>query len=361
MIVFFCDSINSNTGWSSYLHNIYKCLNNKKKIIIICHKINNTIKVKQYPLLRHPLDYSNNPFLIFIDVFKVIFLLKRSNYNFLNLHIICEPYVLFLPFIYKFFKKNFLTAHGSYSLILNYSLRTKFFFKIALRFINQVIYVSEYTKEKLYIIYNSNHIKKVVIDNAIEPAKQIKYKVRKKNNFISVGSIKPRKGHHHLIESVNNLVNKNCKNFHLTIVGSTDDLNYLKILKEKIFKYRLEKYISFTGFLEVSRLRHKMANAKLFILLSDDFNYQFEGFGLVYLEALNNGLYVVISKKSGFSNFKIPYNCGIVLKPNNYSEISNYLKKIVNNKIKINSNNYQLLSEKWYLFKNRIMSLYQVL
>lgn len=104
-----------------------------------------------------------------------------------------------------------------------------------------------------------------------------------------------------------------------------------------------------------------MANAKLFILLSDDFNYQFEGFGLVYLEALNNGLYVVISKKSGFSNFKIPYNCGIVLKPNNYSEISNYLKKIVNNKIKINSNNYQLLSEKWYLFKNRIMSLYQVL
>ena len=35
MIVFFCDSINSNTGWSSYLHSIYKCLNNKKKIIIM--------------------------------------------------------------------------------------------------------------------------------------------------------------------------------------------------------------------------------------------------------------------------------------------------------------------------------------
>jgi glycosyltransferase involved in cell wall biosynthesis len=357
MIVFLCDSIKDNTGWSSYMYNIYKCIPDKKKIIIICHKINNTINVKQHNLLRASLDYSNNPFLIIIDAFKIFFFLKKLNHNPSILHIICEPYVLFLPFIYKFFNNIILTAHGSYSLILSYSLRTNFFFKISLGFLNQVIFISNYTKKKNYKIYKNKNIKKLVIDNSIEPINKLSLKI-KKNNFISLGSVKPRKGHHHLIEAINLLVKKKCKDFHLSIVGSIDDLNYLKILKEKIYKYNLEEYITFTGFLDNSKLSKHWKNAKLFILLSDDYGNQFEGFGLVYLEALNNGLNVVISKKSGFSNFKIPYNSGIVVNPNDYHAISNYLKKIINNKIKINSNNNLLLNNKWQLFKDKIFSLY---
>ena len=359
MIIFFCDSIKNNTGWSSYLFNVYKCLPNKNDIVIICNKINNSVKVKQYSLLRSPLDYSSNPLLIFFDVFKIFFFIKKINNNSLILHIICEPYILFLPFIYKFFNKIILTAHGSYSLILNYSLRTNFFFKISLKFINQVIYVSEYTKKKVYQIFNNHNIKNLVIDNAIEPTSRIVLS-KKKNNFISIGSVKPRKGHHHLIESINHLVKMNCKNFHLTIIGAIDDLNYLKQLNKKIYEYNLKNYITFAGFLNNSKLKRQWKNAKLLILLSDDFGNQFEGFGLVYLEALNNGLNVVISKNSGFSNFKIPQNSGIVLKPDDYLGISNYLEKIVNNKIQTNSDHFPLLCKKWNLFKSKILYLYRI-
>ena len=152
----------------------------------------------------------------------------------------------------------------------------------------------------------------------------------------------------------------NCKNFHLTIIGAIDDLNYLKQLNKKIYEYNLKNYITFAGFLNNSKLKRQWKNAKLLILLSDDFGNQFEGFGLVYLEALNNGLNVVISKNSGFSNFKIPQNSGIVLKPDDYLGISNYLEKIVNNKIQTNSDHFPLLCKKWNLFKSKILYLYRI-
>jgi len=362
MIVFFSDTLGDESGWSKYSFDIINIIKNKENVLVICVKKSLNSNVKQLELLRDPIQYVKNPFLVLIDFYNIYKVLKEISLEDNSiLHITVEPFIFFLPFIKKFFKKKILTVHGSYSLILYNALRSKSFFKFSLKFLSSVVYVSPYTKKKTNYIFSYNFLDKKIIYNSIKPTPTNNLLKKKKNQFLTIASIKKRKGHHHTIEVARKLLESGCKDFCFKIIGSISDKEYFEILRKKVKEYKLNKFVFFQGFLDSKNIKKEIIKSKLFIMLSEDYFDYFEGYGLVYLQALNNGLNVVISKESGASHLKIPYSTGIVCAPNDYSSIVRYLKNIIESKNKKNfifHNNF--LSKNWENYKKKIFSIYKI-
>lgn len=358
MLILFCDNLKSQSGWGRYSRDILEIIKHRKDVIVICHKKNKKLNFLQYNLLRNPIEYLKNPFLIFIDVKKIKVLLSKFSLEENIAHFTVEPYILFLPFLKNFFNKNIFTAHGSYSLILYKSFRVSILFKISIKYLNLVIYVSKYTKRKLKEIFANPVIKTRVIINSIY-FKKFLNQTRKKNYFISIGSVKPRKGHHHLIPVIKDLIKKKYNNFLFEIIGSIDDRIYYQYLKKRVAEEKLGKFLKFKGFLSDKELKNKMKHSKLLILLSDDIGDKFEGFGLVYLEALYYKLHVIISKNSGANCLRIPYASGIISEPKNFKKISKYVEDIINSNIKIDyKNNKNFLIKSFNIYRREVKSLY---
>ncbi|MCF6242162.1 MAG: glycosyltransferase family 4 protein [Bacteroidales bacterium] len=204
-------------------------------------------------------------------------------------------YLKYMPFLYFFGKK-----------ILNKSER--------------IICISPSIKQKIIKKYHkipdlTNKI--IVIPNGIDDAF-----LNNKPNKIStpqvpikllyVGSFLKQKNIHQIIK----LVNKKNKLLKLTLIGGGG--NYEK----KIFK--LIK--SSTGIAYRGKINSKIELTKIFrksdIFIMPSVN---ETFGLVYAEAMSQGLPIIYSLNTGFDNF---FTDGTVGYPVNSNDINDYLNKI---------------------------------
>lgn len=355
MNIFFCNHLDKYSGWGTLSINYINAFKDKNSIIF-CNKSNSQIRYKQYAILRDPLIYLKNPFLIFTDSFKLIKILNKINNKFKNkltLHILVEPYVLFLIFISKFFRNKIFYCIGSYSNILASSLRFKFFFKIVLSLTTHLIFLSSYSKKNILNKISLNKSCKIIILNPMIKLKTSTTKNKRKFfTILSVGAIKERKGYHHLIEVMNILINKFKLNINLNIVGNIDENFYFKNLISKIKKYKIEKNIIFAGKVNDNELNKFYENCNIFALLSNKSGYNFEGYGIVYLEALAKGKQVIISEESGGVDIKKVNKKIFTTEPDAYNNISNFIKKIYYNKILLTPKENVLVYQK--IFKNNV-------
>lgn len=113
-------------------------------------------------------------------------------------------------------------------------------------------------------------------------------------NLLFVGTICARKGVHHFIDVMTNLINKN---FILHVVGGYNNDSYYKRLRASIEEKGLSKCIKFHGRLSDDELNQIFQKSQIFT-----FPTHYEGFGMVMAEALSYGLPVIC-----FNNSAIPY------------------------------------------------------
>ena len=73
--LFFTSKLDFKSGWGTLTINYINEFK-KKDVIVFCNKKNSSFNCEQYEILRKPLDYIKNPFLIFIDYFKI-----KKNFN----------------------------------------------------------------------------------------------------------------------------------------------------------------------------------------------------------------------------------------------------------------------------------------
>ena len=360
MIIIVCQDINEDTGWGTYTNQYSKILDSFDEIVIICNKKNKKLKIKQYDILHKANEYLSNPFKIILDVYKINIILKTLNAK-SKLHITVEPYALLVPFIKNNVEKIFLTLHGSYFFKLQRNFISSFLFKRAIRLISKIVYVSNYTKKKIHKkLQKICKIKTQIITNGINTFKRRpKKNINRPLKILCLSAIKFRKGQINLVKSIK-LLNKKYNNFKVTLAGEVHEPNYLELIKLEIKKVNVQNKFKFMGHVTDSKKKELFKKSDLFVLLSEDVNDDFEGYGLVYLEALSYGLPIIVSNQSGCSEFNFKHNSGLLVNPHDYKSISKFIYLITrSNILKASKQCIQLCSEEnWKNKTKEIKNLY---
>jgi glycosyltransferase involved in cell wall biosynthesis len=142
--------------------------------------------------------------------------------------------------------------------------------------------------------------------------------------LLSVGSIVPRKGFDVLIEALSTLTSLPWR---LTIAGDDSrDAKATADLKSAVADSGLAARVELLGAVAPERLTALYTQADLFVLAS-----RFEGYGMVYAEALAHGL-PVIGTTAGAIPDTVPPGAGVLVEPNDIKALSRTLRMLIENR-----------------------------
>ena len=169
---------------------------------------------------------------------------------------------------------------------------------------------------------------------------------------VSIQRIEPRKGLQYLIYAIT-ILSKNNEDITFIIGGKGPELERLKKL---IKKYKLQDQVILAGFIPDEELSSYYEQADLFVLPS-----LYEGFGLVYLEALKEGTPIVTTKCGGPEDI-ITKDNGLLVPTKDYKKLAEAIETALNKnwdkeKIKKDSEKYNwenIFQQYFELYKNAI-------
>lgn len=137
-------------------------------------------------------------------------------------------------------------------------------------------------------------------------------------NLLVVGTINKNKNAICVARAARYLMNKGY-NVKVTLIGEIKDKGYYNRLKNNYFVNILPK-------MEKEKLIKYYRDADIFVLPSKT-----ETFGLVYAEALSQGIPIIYSKNQGFDGQFDEFEVGLHVKSDNVREIANAIEKIICN------------------------------
>lgn len=229
-----------------------------------------------------------------------------------------------------------------------------------LRHAKQIVFITHTLREKLFEkldfhgLSTSLERKCTVIPNGlneywlsnIKPKKELApYKI------LYVGTLIPRKNVPALANAVLELKGK-FANLKLTIVGEGGD-------DETIIRDLARNHpncITYLGKVEDRKSLMKLyAEHHLFAMASYN-----ETFGLVYIEALTQGLPILYSKNDGIDGF-IPADIGVGIEPQNSFDLKKGIKTIINNYDSFDLSTFNFYNFEWSNIANEYYMLYQSL
>ena len=339
-ILFLTNHLNGNDGYSRYSLGFIREIQTSghQALVLTSQKSHETIK--EYVVLAKPLKYLANPLRIFLTSIKVKKAIKDFSPDII--HFMAEPYVNLLPFLGNIKAKTYLTCHGTYSVIpnlINNFLKKRISQFLAIRYFHKltnIITVSNYTKSYLLKYYPEISPKTKVITNGIDlEENQLMGLDKKPKNEIKkilfVGAVKKRKGILEAIEACRHYRDNFSSNFIYDIIGDYDEnSDYYQNLLNKIKEYGLENNILFRGRVIDKELEEYYSNADLFLMPSINVDYNFEGFGLVFLEANNKGVPCIGSKDSGSQDAILEEKTGYLVDPFDFKKIAQKIDLILN-------------------------------
>jgi len=156
--------------------------------------------------------------------------------------------------------------------------------------------------------------------------------IREEIRLIYVGEISKNKNIHGIIKAVNFILKDNSISIQLNIVGEglNDNKSYLKKIRRMI-KYN--DNISIVPLMPKEKLLYLYRDSDIFIMPSFT-----ETFGLVYAEALSQGLPLIYSENEGFDGIFEDGVVGYKVNPKLVSSIKNGIISLNNNYTKIQIN-----------------------
>ncbi len=342
-ILVLTNHLKGNDGWSRYsLDFIQELQNLGGEVLVLTSEKSNQNKIREYSILRQPLKYLANPLNSFLTALKIKRIISQFSPDIV--HFMVEPYATCLAFLSIKNIKFFITLHGTYSVIpilfenffrikISEYLSKKFFEKI-----DGIVVVSNYTKDHFINYFPKLKSKIRVIPNGVNlrEHKIIDLKEKPKNKIkkiLLVGKIKKRKGVLEAIEALKYYRDNFSENFVYNIIGSyTKKDGYYQELKRKIKDYFLEDKILFLGKISPNDLQKYYFEADLFLMPSLNIDHNFEGFGLVFLEANTKGVPGIGSKNCGAREAILNGQTGYLVDPYNFKEIAEKIDLILNQK-----------------------------
>lgn len=233
-------------------------------------------------------------------------------------------------------KKFIITAVGSGALLPLYDWRYVWITKRAYRAADQVMAVSNFTKQEILKKVPGLEIK--VITHGVDfdkfnaetsDALRMLDVHRLKPYILSVGTIRWRKGYHRSIPAFAK-VSKIFPDLKYVIVGKRFKDDYDARLKKMIGDLKLEdKIIIFDHLDNGDSLVKLYQNAELFCLMSQTANRDLEGFGLVFLEAAAAGLPVIGTNGSGTEDAVLNGKNGFLVDPLDINGFADAIIKVL--------------------------------
>jgi len=204
--------------------------------------------------------------------------------------------------------------------------------------------------------------KSVVIPNGVDPfyLKNRSTKERRINSPIRIifaGAFNKGKNILEVIYALDVLINKGL-NINFTIIGKG-----LKFRKQdstyttKIYELASEReWIEVLDYKPKEELRRIFNKSDIFVMPSIP-----ETFGLVYVEALSQGLPIIYAKGQGFDGYYSNIGIGFGVNARDYNDIANKIEQIIDNYDQISSNISKLNLEEdfdWGNIAGRYLELY---
>ncbi len=333
IFLFFTDELSEKNGWGRYSLDLVLSLQGLgHQVLVICNHQNNSFpQIKQKELLFNPLNYRLNYLLFWLIALKIYFFTYRSEFTVIHCLVeIYAPIAWFFSVLKR--KPMFVTLHGSFG------LKPLFYYwpgKLQ-RFIyrnkrTKIVCISNYTKFRL--IKKLGFSPKIqIIPNGVNLSKignrQPLLNVRQPITLLGVGALKQRKGFHLVVEALPKILGF-FPEVRYWIVGNQRDKVYVEKLKERIQELGLVDHISFFENISDEKLNDLYCLASLFVLTPLSNEYNFEGFGLVYLEANSFGLPVVGMKDNGGEEAIVHGKTGLLSETGDIDSISESVIKIL--------------------------------
>ena len=247
-----------------------------------------------------------------------------------------EPDVLHLPyttFIWQRRYRTVMTIHDlsefpfpqKFNLLRAYARRI--IARLAVRTADQIVAVSNYTKNEIFKILHIDKDKiKVVWEGVsqsdhrcVECANTLMKYGLNNEYFLYVGVIEKTKNIESIIHAFRNSQEYIQKYFNIVLVGRAG--NAYNDVIGMINNYGLQEKVRYLGYVEEAELACLYKGAKAFIFPS-----LVEGFGLVVLEAMSYGIPVITSNVGAMK--EVSGNAAFLVDPYNINDIKNAMEKI---------------------------------
>lgn len=203
--------------------------------------------------------------------------------------------------------------------------------KYVIQNVDKVISVSAHTRKLVQKHGISKEIQ--VIPNGVKTTEfkidptpvRNKYSLAGEKIILFVGGFAKRKGPQILLKSIPFIKSKNVK---VVFVGP--DLGFQQVIQRMIADEGIEKKALVVGEIPEKELYQFYKIGVLFVLPSITEN---EGFGIVLLEAMANGIPVVGSKIGGIPEVIIDGETGFLFEPSNHLDLAKKINKLINNEL----------------------------
>lgn len=222
------------------------------------------------------------------------------------------------------------------------------YFQTILRESNKIIFIShqyknlflsslkckenDYLEKKSIVIPNG--LNRFYLDNQVHKAKSIHFPIR----VIYAGAFNKGKN---ILESLNALQILVKKGYFIEFTAIGRGLKFRKEEKEylnKLFHFASDKkWIHILDSLPKEELRKAFEASDIFLMPSTP-----ETFGIVYLEALSQGMPIIYAKDQGFDGYYKEQNIGFGVDPKNSYDIASKIEIVINNYSQLAKNVYGL-------------------
>lgn len=154
---------------------------------------------------------------------------------------------------------------------------------------------------------------------------QDRYNLNGKRVIISIGRLVKRKGFNSVISCLPEIFKKFPNTIYVLIGRGEESDNLKRLARDK----KIEKNVIFINDADDRARDCWLKLADMFIMVSREISGDFEGFGIVYLEANLAGKPVIAGDSGGVKDAVISGYSGILVDPNNNSEIAQAIKKLL--------------------------------
>lgn len=196
-----------------------------------------------------------------------------------------------LAMVLSFFtgKPYLISVHGTYADAATYPRHLRWLYSLSFRRAARVVAVSRYTSEVVQRTFRVQNVE--IVPGGFSPAARgtTEKKLGNEHRILSVGAVKARKGFHTLVEACGLLKRKGFS-FAVDCAGPKDSSRYVELLEKRVRELDLDECVKFHGRVSEEALRNFYAEADVFVLPSEHSGTAFEGLGLVYLEAMAQGV-----------------------------------------------------------------------